>query len=100
MHALLHLVPPTLQQATTDPGLCWRLLDTHRQVWVSLWGYCSFLLCLGAQGSVCALQESISQSCVHSGSSMMGLVVTSYKRAYAISKSAAPRAPVPVGVHC
>ena len=62
MHALLHSVPPTLQQATTDLHLLWRLLDTHRQVWVSLWGYCSFLLCLGAQGSVCALQEFISQS--------------------------------------
>ena len=52
------------------------------------------------QGSVCALQESVSQSCVSSGSSMMGLMLTSSKRAYAIPKSAAPRAPVPVAVHC
>ena len=45
MHALLHSVPPTLQQATTDPCFCYRLLDTHRQVWVNLlWGHCSFLL--------------------------------------------------------
>ena len=45
MLALLHSVPPTLQQATTNPHLCWRPLDTHRQVWVSLlWGHCSFLL--------------------------------------------------------
>ena len=29
---------PTLQQATADPCLRWRLLDTHRQVWVSLVG--------------------------------------------------------------
>ena len=30
-----------------------KLLDTHRQVWVSLlWGHCPFLLGLGAQGSV------------------------------------------------
>ena len=36
MHVLLHSVPPTLQQATTNPRLHWRLLDTHRQVWVSL----------------------------------------------------------------
>ena len=28
MHALLHSVPPTLQQATTFPHLCWRLLGT------------------------------------------------------------------------
>ena len=28
MYVLLHSVPPTLQQATTDPRLCRRLLDT------------------------------------------------------------------------
>ena len=48
----------------------------------------------------CALQESISQSCVSSGSSMVGLMVTSSKRAYAIPRSAAPRTPTPVAVHC
>ena len=46
------------------------------------------------------LQESISQSCVSSGSSVVGLMVTSSKRAYAIPQSAAPRAPVPVAVYC
>ena len=39
------------------------------------------------QGSVCALQESSSQSCVSSGSSTVGLMATSSKRAYAIPKS-------------
>ena len=49
VHTLLYSVPPTLQQATTDPHLCQRLLDTHGQVWVSLlWGHCSFFLGLGA----------------------------------------------------
>ena len=43
----------------------------------------------------CALQESISQSYVSSGSSMVGLMVTSSKRTYAILT---PRAPVPVAV--
>ena len=39
------LMPLTLQQATADPRLCQRLLDTHRQAWVSLlWDHCSFLL--------------------------------------------------------
>ena len=33
------------------------------------------------QGFVCALQESVSQSCVSSGGSMVGLMVTSSKRA-------------------
>ena len=45
MHTLLHSVPPILQQATANPHLRWGLLDTHRQVWVSLLlGHCSFLL--------------------------------------------------------
>ena len=60
MHTLLYSVPPTLQQATANPHLRWRLLNSHGQDWVSLlWGYCSFLLGPGAQGSVCALQESV-----------------------------------------
>ena len=58
MHTLLHTVPPTLQQATTNPHLHQGLLDTHGQVWVSLlWGHCSLFLGPGAQGSVCSLQE-------------------------------------------
>ena len=61
MHTLLHSVLPMLWQATANPHLFWRLLDTHGQVWVSLlWGHCSFLLGPGAQGFVCALQESVS----------------------------------------
>ena len=52
------------------------------------------------QGSVCALQVSISQSCVSSGTSTVGLMATYYKRAYAKPKSAALRARVPVAVHC
>ena len=106
MHALLYSAPPTLQQATTDPRLRWRLLDIPGQVWVSLlWGHCSFLLGPGAQGSVYALQESISQSCVSSGSSMVGLMVTSSKRIYAILMPGlmlwcGPRAPVPAADHC
>ena len=47
----------------------------------------------------CALQESISQSCVSSGGSMVGLMVTSSMRAYAILKSAAARAPDPEADH-
>ena len=80
---MAHSMPLILQQATADPCHHRRLLDTHGQVWVSLlWGHCSFLRGPGAQGSVCALPESISQSCVSSGGSMMGLMATSSKRAY------------------
>ena len=93
--ALLHSVPPTLQQAAPDPRLCRRLLDTPRQVWVRLlWSHCAFLLGPGAQKSL------FPQSCVSSGSSMVGLMVTSSKRAYAIPTSTAPRAPAPAAGHC
>ena len=85
---------------TSNPCLRWRLLHTHRQVWVSLPGSVLLSPDPGAQGSVCALQESISQSYVSSGSSVVGLMAASFKRAYAIPKSAAPTAPVPAAVHC
>ena len=49
MHALLHSVPPNLQQATANPRFHRRPPDTHRQVRnCLLWGHCSFfwvLLC-------------------------------------------------------
>ena len=100
MHALLHSVPPTPQQATTDPCLRWRLLDTHKQIWVSpLWGHCSFLLGPGAQGPVCPLQESISQSCVSSGSSMVGLMVISAV-GLCHTHICSTQSPVPVAVYC
>ena len=38
-------MPLTPRQATAGPRLHWRLLDTHRQVWLSLlWDHCSFTL--------------------------------------------------------
>ena len=99
---LLHSIPPALQQATADPCLCQRPLDSHGQVWVSLlWGYCSFLLGPGAHKVLFVPSKSLPpQSYVSSGSSIVGLMATSSKRVYAIPKSAAPRAPVPVAVHC
>ena len=153
MHVLLQSLPPTLQQATSNPRLHQRLLDTHRQVscgvtvpfsWVlvhkvllcpprvyfpvlcKFWqlhsgvngnllqeGLChthtqspcpcgrplptctstgdaqtQFCLSLcGVPGFwctrfCCVLQESISQSYVSSGRSIVGLMVTSSKRSY------------------
>ena len=52
-----------------------------------------------AQGFVCALQESVSQSCVSFSGSMVGMMISS-KRAYAIPVSTALRAPAPAAVHC
>ena len=67
MHTLLHSVPPTLQQASTDPHLRQRLLNTHGQVWVTLlWVTAPFSLVLGhtrcthKHPFVCALQKSVS----------------------------------------
>ena len=99
-HALPPSVPPTQQQATALPHK--RLLDTHRQVCVSLlWGHCSFLLGPGAHKVLFVPAKSLfPQSCVSSGSSMVGLTVTSSKRASAIPRPAAPRAPAPVAGHC
>ena len=101
MHALLHSVPPTLQQATTDPHLCQRLLDPQGQVWVSLlWGHCSFLLDPDVHKVLFVPSKSLfPQSCVSSGGSVVGLMATSSKRAYAILKSAPPRAPAPAAGH-
>ena len=87
---------PTLQQATTDPHLCRKLLDSHEHVWVSvLCSLCSFLLGPGAHKFLFVPSKSLfPQSCLSSGGSMVELMVTSSKRAYAIPRSAAPRAPV------
>ena len=85
-----------------NPRLCQRLLDTHGQVWVSLlWGQCSFLLGPGVYKVLFLPSKSVfSQSCVSSSSSMVGLMVTYSKRAYATPKSATPKAPVPEAGHC
>ena len=51
------------------------------------------------QGSVCTLQESMSPILCKLCSSMVGLMATSSKSAYATPKSAAPKAPAPAVVH-
>ena len=85
MQALLHSVLPTLPQATTDPCLHWRLLDTHRQVWAVSCGvtapfswYTGFYLCPPR-----VYFPVLCKFC----SSVVGLKATSSKRAYAIPKS-------------
>ena len=95
LHALPPSVPPALQPLLThtsarDP---WTLPGKSGAV-----SQGSLLLSPGSwctQGSACALQESVSQSCVSSDGSLLGLMMTSYKTAYAIPRSTAPRAPAP-----
>ena len=96
------LSAPAPQQVTADPRLHQRLLDTHgASLAQSLVG--SLLLSPGSwyiQAFVCALQGSVFQSCVSFGDSVVGLVATSSKRAYATPRSPAPRAlSLPAG-HC
>ena len=87
--------PPWPMPLLETPGHSWASLDQYLvgTLLFSPGSWCT-------QGSVCALQESVSKYCVSSGSSMMGLMVTSSKRAYAITKSAVPRTPAPEAVHC
>ena len=94
--------PPTLQQATASPRLCQKLPDTHRQVRGSLlYGHLLLSPGPGAQKVLFVPSESLfSQSCVSSGGSLVGLMVTTSKRAYATPRSAAPRAPAPAAGHC
>ena len=91
----------TLQQATADPRFHWDfwiLMSKSGSVscgvtvpfsWVLV--HTSFCLC---PPRICP------QACVSSGSSMVGLMVTSSKRAYVIPWSTAPRAPALVAGPC
>ena len=89
------LSAPDAAGGHSNPCLCQRLLDTHGQVWVSvLWGHCYFLLGPGVHNVLFVTCKSLfPQSCVSSGGSMVGLMATSTKKAYAIPRSAALRAP-------
>ena len=71
-HTQLHSVVPTPQQATANLRLCWRLLYTHEQVWVSLFcGHCSFLLDPSMHRVLFVPCKNLfPQSCVSSGGSM------------------------------
>ena len=68
MQALLQSVPLTLQRAAADLHLCQRLLDTRRQVWVSLlWSHCTFLLGPGVHKVLFVPSKSLfPQACVSS----------------------------------
>ena len=82
----------------TSTGDSWKLADKSGSV--SCGGHCSFLLGPGAPRFFVPSKSLFPQSCVSSSVSMVGLMATSSKRAYAIPRSAAPRAPAPVAGHC
>ena len=61
-----------------------------------MWGHCSFLLVQRhTRFCFCPPRVCFPSPVLSSGGSMVGLMVTSSKRAYAIRRSAAPRAPAP-----
>ena len=100
-----HADTAALSAPNPAAGHCWPTplpqTPEHSQVsWCqSLVG--SLLLSSGScctQGFLCALQESVSPV-LCSGGSMVGLMATSSKRAYAILRSTAPRAPAHAALH-
>ena len=95
-----HECTATLSAHNLAAGHHWPtpLPETPGQVWVSLlWGHCFFLLGPGAQGLLCPLSVYFPVLC-KLWQLYSGLMVTPSKRANAIPKSAAPRAPA--AVHC
>ena len=91
---------PTLQQAAADPHLpgdSWTLPGESGPVSCGVPAPFSWVLV----HKVCLCPpESVSQSWVSSHGSMVGLMATSFQRAYATPRSVAPRAPAPAAGHC
>ena len=91
-HTLLHSVPrpcsrPRHRPAPEPPG------HSQASLVSLLGGRCSFLLGPGAHKFLFVPSKSLfPESCVSSGGSLVGLMATSFKRAYAALRSAAPRA--------
>ena len=97
---LLHSVPPTLQQATDDlclPRDSWTLMVKTGSLSCGITAPFSWVLV----HTVLFLPSKslFPHSCVSSGGSVVALMATSSKRAYAISRSAASRALTPVVGH-
>ena len=95
--------------STQWPQPCSRLIDASAgDSWIltgilgqSLGSVLHFLLGPGAHKVLFVPSQGLFlQSCVGSGGSMVGLMVTSSKRAYATSRSIAPRSPAPDASHC
>ena len=79
--------------SATVPWLHQRFLDTHGQLWVCpLWR--PFLLDPG-EHRFCLCPPRVC-----SGGSVVWVMMTSSKRAYAITKFAVPKAPAPASGHC
>ena len=99
---------PCMHCCTQCPQPCSRTPLTHASTVYSWtlrgmsgsvsYGVLSGSLC--THGFVCALLESVSPVLCKFWQLYGGLMATSSKRAYAIPRSAAPKAPAPAAVHC
>ena len=91
---VLHPEPLSLRQATASVLPQETLRHSSGSVSVGS-------LSPGTHKVLFVLSKSLfSQFCVSSGGSMVGIMVTSSKRAYAIPRSTAHRAPAPAAGHC
>ena len=93
-HELLRWVPTHGSRPTPNhafAGDSWTLTGKSRSVSFDITAPFSWVLVHTTV--VCPSKSWFPHSCVSSGSSMVGLMVTSSKRTYAIPRSAAPRAP-------
>ena len=100
MHALLHSVPPTLQQATTDPHLCWRLWTLMGRSGSVSCGITAPFFWVLVHTRFCLCPPRVCFPVLCSGGFVVGLMATSsFKKADAIPRSAAPRVPTPVAGH-
>ena len=79
---------PGHSQASLDQSLLGSLL-------LSPGSWCTQRVCFA-----CTSKSLFPQSCVSSGGSVVRLMATFSKRAYATPRSAAPRAPAPAAGHC
>ena len=79
---------PGHSQASLDQSLLGSLL-------LSPGSWCTQRVCFA-----CTSKSLFPQSCVSSGGSMVELMETSSKRAYAIPRSVAPRDPLSAAGHC
>ena len=86
---------PLPTQAST--GNSWTLADKSGSVSCRISAPLSWVLVCTR---LCSLRKSVSLVLVSSGGSVVGLMATSSKRAYAIPRPAAPRALAPAAGHC
>ena len=77
-------------------GHCWLLPPPETSGHSQLWGHCSFLLGSGVHKALFVPFKSLfSQSCVSSGGSLVWLMATSFRRAYATTGMLYPE-PLPL----